>query len=96
MLIEAAERAMAHLKKDELLLGGGVACNSRLREMAEIMCQERKARLFCPPAGLLQDNGAMIAFQGVLQIKEAIQSNKLDEVDIKPYQRTDEVEIKYR
>src|SRR3989338_8222251 len=40
MLIEAAERAMAHLKKNELLLGGGVACNSRLREMAEIMCGE--------------------------------------------------------
>lgn len=38
MLIEVAERAMAHLGKNELLLGGGVACNKRLQEMARKMC----------------------------------------------------------
>ena len=37
--IEVAERAMAHTGKSELLLGGGVACNQRLREMATVMCQ---------------------------------------------------------
>ena len=34
MLVETAERAIAHTGKKELLLGGGVACNSRLQEMA--------------------------------------------------------------
>ncbi len=34
--IEVAERALAHTGKTELLLGGGVACNSRIRQMAEI------------------------------------------------------------
>jgi len=38
----------------------------------------------------------MIAYTGELQIKEAVPPNKLDEVDIKPRQRTDQVEIKYR
>jgi N6-L-threonylcarbamoyladenine synthase len=33
MLVEAAERAVAHTGKKELLLGGGVACNYRLQEI---------------------------------------------------------------
>ena len=64
MLIEAAERALAHLGKKELLLGGGVACNSRLQEMCRIMCEERGAKLFVPENSLLTDNGAMIAYLG--------------------------------
>src|SRR3989338_9696730 len=39
MLVEAAERALAHTGKKELVLGGGVACNSRLQEMCRIMCK---------------------------------------------------------
>lgn len=41
MLVEVSERALAHTGKKELLLGGGVACNSRLQEMCKIMCKER-------------------------------------------------------
>ena len=48
MLVETAERALAHTGKTELLLGGGVACNTRLQEMCKIMCRERKAKFFCP------------------------------------------------
>src|SRR3989344_1507568 len=48
MLVEAAERALAHTGKKELVLGGGVACNSRLQEMCKIMCKERGAKFFCP------------------------------------------------
>src|SRR3989344_7440463 len=50
MLVEAAERALAHIGKTELVLGGGVACNSRLQEMCQIMCKERliKTKYFCP------------------------------------------------
>jgi len=64
MLVESAERAMAHTGKNELLLGGGVACNSRLQEMCRIMCSERGAKFFCPEKSLLVDNGAMIAYLG--------------------------------
>ncbi|MBW3003353.1 tRNA (adenosine(37)-N6)-threonylcarbamoyltransferase complex transferase subunit TsaD, partial [Candidatus Woesearchaeota archaeon] len=39
MLLEVSERAMAHCDKTELLLGGGVACNTRLQAMAETMCK---------------------------------------------------------
>ena len=41
MLVEAAERALAHVGKNELVIGGGVGCNSRLQEMCRIMCEER-------------------------------------------------------
>ena len=96
MLVEAAERALAHTGKKELLIGGGVGCNTRLREMCEIMCNERGCKVFTPSNDLLTDNGAMIAFQGELQINEAIPPERFDEIDIKPRQRTDDVEIKYK
>ena len=96
MLIEASERALAHTGKKELLLGGGVACNTRLQEMCRIMCEERGCKFFVPENSLLTDNAAMIAFQGELQIKEAIPLERFDEIDILPRQRTDDVVIKYK
>ena len=95
MLVEAAERAMAHTGKKELVLGGGVACNARLQEMCRIMCRERKAKFFCPAKEFLTDNGGMIAFTGELMFKKGIRE-KVEEVDIKPRERTDDVNVKWR
>lgn len=95
MLIEVSERAMAHLHKKELLLGGGVACNSRLQEMAAVMCKERGAKSFCPPNEYLTDNAAMICWLGLLQKDNAISWKDLNKADIKSYERTDDVEINY-
>ncbi|MFH1801549.1 MAG: KEOPS complex N(6)-L-threonylcarbamoyladenine synthase Kae1 [archaeon] len=105
MLVETAERALAHTGKKELLLGGGVACNSRLQEMCRIMCEERgknnpkdKTKFFVPDNSLLVDNGAMIAYLGEVMFKAGIgiSYKNLDKVDIKPRQRTDEVQIGWR
>ena len=95
MLIEAAERALAHVEKKELVLGGGVACNSRLQEMAKIMCKERGAKFFCPDRSLLVDNGAMIAYLGEIIFKSGIKV-KTKDIDIKPRQRTDEVLVDWK
>jgi len=95
MLVESAERALAHTGKRELLLGGGVACNSRLQEMCKIMCKERGAKFFCPPLSLLVDNGAMIAYLGEIMFNKGIKV-KFDKVDIDPRERTDDVEVKWR
>ncbi len=94
MLVEVSERAMAHLHKRELLLGGGVACNSRLQEMATIMCRERRAKSFCPPKEFLIDNGGMIAYLGLLEHK-AGKRVPLKKANIRPYERTDDVKIGY-
>jgi len=64
MLVEASERALAHTGKTELVLGGGVACNSRLQEMCRLMCEARNVKMFCPAREFLTDNGAMIAYTG--------------------------------
>jgi len=98
MLVEVAERALAHTGKEELLLAGGVACNKRLQEMCKIMCEERGARFFCPETQFLVDNGAMIAYLGeiLFENKDYIEIDKINELDIKPRQRTDEIEIRYR
>ncbi len=95
MLVETAERAMAHTGKKELLLGGGVGCNQRLQEMCRIMCKEREAKFFVPDKSLLVDNGAMIAFLGEIMFNAGIKfsGKKAEELDIKPRQRTDEVEV---
>ncbi len=95
MLVEAAERAMAHTGKNELVLGGGVACNSRLREMCEIMCMERGAKCFCPANEFLTDNGAMISYTGEIMFNAGIFSQP-DKIEIKPRERTDEVLVEWR
>lgn len=94
MLIETTERAMAHTGKKELILGGGVACNKRLQEMAQIMCKERGAKCYVPENQFLVDNGAMIAWLGLVSFKAG------NTIDVKkaftdPYLRTDEVKVNW-
>jgi N6-L-threonylcarbamoyladenine synthase len=103
MLIEVSERALAHTGKKELLLGGGVACNSRLQEMAKTMCFDREefepVKYFCPEKSLLVDNAAMIAYLGEIMFKAKANTfthEEIDKVDIKPRERTDDVEVSWR
>jgi N6-L-threonylcarbamoyladenine synthase len=101
MLVETAERALAHTGKKELLLGGGVACNSRLQEMCKIMCDERfeKTKFFVPERSLLVDNGAMIAYLGEIMFKakaNVFSYKNLNKVDIYPRLRTDEVGVSWK
>lgn len=44
-----------------LLLGGGVAANSRLRALTQERCAAAGITLTVPPVGLCTDNGAMVA-----------------------------------
>jgi N6-L-threonylcarbamoyladenine synthase len=92
MLVEAAERALAHTGKKELVLGGGVACNQRLQEMCRTMCQERKAKFFCPEKQFLVDNAAMIAYLGEIMFNAGI-SESPERVDISPRERTDDIKV---
>src|SRR3989338_7344918 len=95
MLVEAAERAMAHTGKNELVLGGGVAGNSRLQEMCKIMCKERGAKLFCPAREFLVDNAGMIAYTGEIMYNSGIKIDA-NKIEVKPRERTDDVEVSWR
>lgn len=93
MTIEVTERAMAHMKKKEVLLIGGVAANKRFCEMLSIMCKERKAKFYACPIKYAGDNGVQIAVQGLLQYKSTKKFPSLKTIDINPIWRVDEVEI---
>jgi len=98
MLVESAERALAHTGKKELLLGGGVGCNARLQEMCKIMCRERRAKFFVPSNDLLTDNGAMIAYLGEIMFDKGfgVSGKEIDDLDIDPRERTDDIEVIWR
>jgi N6-L-threonylcarbamoyladenine synthase/N6-L-threonylcarbamoyladenine synthase/protein kinase Bud32 len=95
MLIEVLERALAHLGKTEVVLGGGVAANSRLRAMVEKMAGQRGVMTFTPPRSLCVDNGAMIAWTGHLSFGTG-GAVDVDASQVDPRQRTDHVDAKWR
>lgn len=97
-LTEATERAIAHINKKEILLTGGVAANSRLQEMLKIMSKERGVRFAVVPFPLAGDNGAMIAWQGIVEHKAAGgakrgRSTGAQARQINQHWRTDDVDV---
>jgi len=66
MLTEVTERALAHTEKPEVLLTGGVAANKRLQSMLSVIAEEHNARFCVVPKEYALDNGAMIAWTGIL------------------------------
>lgn len=94
MLTEVTERAVAHVGRDEVLLTGGVARNERLAEMLKIMCAERGAKFFAVPPELAGDNGAMIAWLGLLMQEQALKNPK--DATVEQKFRTDEVDVTWK
>ncbi|MBO4797858.1 MAG: tRNA (adenosine(37)-N6)-threonylcarbamoyltransferase complex transferase subunit TsaD, partial [Candidatus Methanomethylophilaceae archaeon] len=95
MLTEVTERAMAHIGKKEVLLGGGVAQNMRLREMIEEMAHARGAEMFVPDRRLCMDNGAMIAWLGYLMHSSGVRM-EIKDTEVRQRFRTDEVSVTWR
>ncbi len=61
VLVEKTKRAADRTNARTVLLGGGVAANSVLREALLQMCQQTKRRLLVAPKPLCTDNAAMVA-----------------------------------
>ena len=93
--IEVAERALAHSGKSELLLGGGVACNERIREMARVMCEQRGSVGTWPEKQYCIDNGTMIAELGRRMLETQNPTN-LDSSEINPSLRTDHTIVTWK
>ncbi len=95
MLLEATERALALSRKEEILVVGGVAASGSLRNKLELLGKEWGAKIRVVPSQFSGDNGAMIAYAGMLEAK----SNMFIEVErsqVRPRWRVDEVEVKWR
>ena len=63
---------------DQLVIGGGVAANSRLRALARQRCEKAGIRLRVPRPGLCTDNGAMVAALGAELLERQLPSSALD------------------
>ena len=72
-----AIRACKDTGAQVLLLGGGVAANSRLRELASRRCQSAGIELRVPQFTLCTDNGVMIAALAAQLIHEGAQPSAL-------------------
>lgn len=61
VLVDKTMLATEQTRADRLVTAGGVAANSRLRQMLAEACGARGIRLYMPEPVLCTDNGAMIA-----------------------------------
>ncbi len=92
MVTEVTERALAHTQRKDLLVTGGVAANSRLKEMLQIVADEQKAQFAAVPSQFAGDNGAMIAYNGLLLLQSG-KPTPFSESAILPKWRLDAVDI---
>ncbi len=78
VLTRKAVDACRHQGVDHLLVGGGVAANSRLRALAAQRCEAAGITLRVPRPGLCTDNGAMVAALGAQLVARGRAASGLD------------------
>ncbi|MQA93514.1 MAG: tRNA (adenosine(37)-N6)-threonylcarbamoyltransferase complex transferase subunit TsaD [Streptosporangiales bacterium] len=78
VLVHKAVRACLDNGVDHLLIGGGVAANSRLRALAKEGSVRHGIRVRVPRPGLCTDNGAMVAALGSELVASGATPSKLD------------------
>ncbi len=69
VLVEKSVRAVKVSGLDKLVLAGGVAANSRLRQLITQRCKEEKIKLYLPAINLCTDNAAMIGVAAYYKYK---------------------------
>ena len=92
MVAEVTERALAHTEKEEMLLTGGVAANRRLGEMISLISKDHEAKFNVVPLEFATDNGAMIAWTGVLSYTHGL-SCPIEESYVKLRWRLEKVDV---
>lgn len=92
MVCEVTERALAHTEKKDILLTGGVAANKRLQYMLSHIANDHGVTFNKVPLKFATDNGAMIAWTGLLAYKNDI-ITPIDESMVKLKWRLDRVDI---
>ena len=92
MVTEVTERALAHTEKKEVLLTGGVAANTRLQAMVKFIAEEHEAEFNVVPRQFATDNGAMIAWTGVLSYRHGLVT-PIEKSFVKLRWRVDKVDV---
>ena len=78
VLTRKAVDAAASEGIDDILIGGGVAANSRLRALTEERAAAKGIRVRVPRPGLCTDNGAMVAALGAELVARGRRPSSLD------------------
>jgi universal protein Kae1 len=91
MVTEVTERALAHTGKQEVVLTGGVGANRRLQQMIGLIAEEHDAKFDTVPGQFAVDNGAMIAWTGVLAYTHGV-TTSIDRSQVRLRWRLDEAE----
>ena len=78
VLVRKALDAASDRGIEDILIGGGVAANSRLRAMATERAADRGIRVRVPRPGLCTDNGAMVAALGAELVARGRPPSALD------------------
>lgn len=81
-LIIKSRRALDQTGLNRLIIAGGVGANKRLRQKLTAMMQERKGQAYYPRSEFCTDNGAMIAYAGLMRLKKG-NAAELG-IDVKP------------
>jgi N6-L-threonylcarbamoyladenine synthase len=92
MVTEVTVRALAHVGKKELLLTGGVAANKRLQAMIRAVAEEHRVKYDAVETEFSIDNGAMIAWTGVLAYRHGL-TTPLEKSFVRMKWRLEEVEV---
>lgn len=77
VLTKKAVRACVDTGIDTLVIGGGVAANSRLRAVAQERCSAANIRVRIPRPDLCTDNGAMVAALGAQLVQQGHEPSSL-------------------
>jgi N6-L-threonylcarbamoyladenine synthase len=78
VLVRKAIDAASSEGIEDILIGGGVAANSRLRALAEERAATKGIRVRVPRPGLCTDNGAMVAALGAEMVARGRRPSALD------------------
>ena len=77
VLLNKSLAACASTGIDTLLIAGGVAANSRLRQLAAQRCATAGVLLRTPPTALCTDNGAMVAVMTSLAVSAGVKASHI-------------------
>ncbi len=92
-IVEVAERGLAHLRKKQLILTGGVAASDLLNEKLQLMAKIHNAQFQPIPKKYAGDNGVMIAITGLLMLTHKTGIIPPEHAHIKQRWRLDRVDI---
>lgn len=96
MITEAVERALSFTSKPEFLAVGGVAANRRLASMLKGACRRQGSEFYLCPTEFAGDNGAQIAWTGILEYCTSGKLVKVKEAAVNQSWRIDQVNVPWR